>query len=400
RYSERGYPLAEIHPVIRDATPDDGTFDLRVVVLEGERVRIERVEFEGLKKSRESLIRRLLPIRAGQFYDQRKIDEARYILLNSGLFASIHPNDVLRGSSDDLVVYRVRVEEARTARFAGVLGYAPPLTETDTPQLTGLIEAQERNLFGTGREVAFRWESGEYRTTLFGYREPFLFDLPLSASLEWESERFEEQSRRVALMRFDWTISARWQAGVGAQTVRAEDQNGFGALSEVVYDSRDYRPNPSRGALVRARGDVFTGDVAYRRATADARVFLPVTRRHTLMARASVGQLFGVDIPLSEWYFLGGADSLRGYREREFRGTRRAFASVEYRVLTGQNSHLFAFFDAGGISDADTTIGAKLGYGVGANIESRGGLVRLQYGLAPGTSSFDGKVHLRLGTVF
>ncbi len=139
-----------------------------------------------------------------------------------------------------------------------------------------------------------------------------------------------------------------------------------------------------------------------RRVDLEAAAYVPLTRRHVLAARAAIARLFGDqdDIPATQWYFVGGAATLRGYREREFRGTRRLLAGVEYRILTGPESHAFLFLDLGEVRTETSRIGPRVGYGIGVNLVSRGGLIRVQYGLAPGTPLVDGKLHLRLGTAF
>ena len=61
---------------------------------------------------------------------------------------------------------------------------------------------------------------------------------------------------------------------------------------------------------------------------------------------------------------------------------------------------IMGFLDIGDIRQGSTGIGPRVGYGVGVNLDSRGGLIQLQYGLSPGTALVDGKVHIRLGTAF
>ncbi len=397
-YAEAGYPLARIAVRLVDASEADGRLSLHIAVDEGPRAVFEDVTFEGASKTSETLLRRIVAIRPGDVYDSRRVARARRRLLNSGLFTSLHPSDVLRGSEDGSVVYRARVVEARTARFMGVLGYAPPTTLDDAPQVTGIIEAVETSILGTGREARLRWESGENRTNQFAYREPFLFGRRVAWELEWDAERYQGSRTRAARSSLTWELTQRVTVEAGAQSVAAEESSGWGGIASAAHDTRDFRPNPSRGALLRADFDTVAGDISFRRTGAEARGYLPVTDGHVVAARAAVTLVDGARIPLTEWLFMGGATTLRGYEERQFRGTRRAIGSLEYRILTGRLSHVFAFVDVGRVSDSGGDAPAKVGYGLGANLESRGGLVRFQYGIEPSGSPLDGKVHLSLGT--
>jgi outer membrane protein insertion porin family len=397
-YAQSGHPLARITLRLAAADEEEGDLALLVDVHEGPEIAFEAVTFEGMRKTRPGLLANMTRIRSGDRYDSRRVADARRRLMNSGLFASVHPVDILRGSDAGHVVYRARVTEARTARFLGVLGYAPPAVAGEPAQITGLVEGVETNILGTGRQARVRWESGENRTNRFAYREPFLFGRRVALDVEWDAERYQGSRTRAARSSLDWELASTVTVSVGGQAVSADDTSGRGALASVEFDTRDFRPNPLRGVLLRAEADAVTGGISFSRFETDARAFASVAGAHVLAARATVARVTGSDIPLTEWLFMGGADTLRGYEERQFRGTRSITGSVEYRIVTGRLSHVFAFVDVGRVSDADAAVAPKLGYGIGANLESRGGLVRFQYGIEPSASPLDGKVHLSLGT--
>jgi len=397
-YAEAGHPLASVAVRLVEADEADGSLSLAIAVDEGPRVTFEKVTFEGVTKTRHTLLRRIVGIEATDVYDSRRVAGARRRLLNSGLFTSLHPADVLRGSSDGSVIYRARLEEARTARFLGVLGYAPPASLEDAAQVTGIIEAVETNILGTGREARLRWESGENRTNQFAYREPFLFGRGVAWEVEWDAERYQGSRTRAARSSLTWNLTSRVAAEAGVQSVLAEGSSGWGGVASVALDTRDFHPNPSAGALLRVDVDAVAGDISFRRAGVDASLFVPASGQQVVAARVTATTVGGPRIPFTEWLFMGGATTLRGYEERQFRGTRRATGSLEYRVLTGRMSHVFAFVDVGRVWDPAGESPVKVGYGLGANLESRGGLVRFQYGIEPSGSPLDGKVHLSLGT--
>ena len=104
------------------------------------------------------------------------------------------------------------------------------------------------------------------------------------------------------------------------------------------------------------------------------------------------------DVPFHELLVLGGSSNLRGYREEQFRGTRTAVGTLEYRYLLGRYSRAVAFLDVGyfyrgGPNSAKDT---KLGYGIGLRGETRLGTISLDYGLGEGDGLLDGKLHVGL----
>ena len=408
RYADNGRPYASALTEIVRADPQTGEAHLRVKIEEGVEARIESVQFEGLKKTRLQTALRLLPVRAGDLYDQRKIDDARHILLNCGYFASVHPALIERvgerggersgemGGRDGLIRFRARVEEAPTFRAVGLLGYAPPLSEEDAPQLIGAVEASDANLFGTGRQARFRWEAGDDRSTQAAYREPFLFHSGVDLEARWDAERVQGGYREAGSLRVGWTPAPRLRASAGGQRLRADGLTGSGLLAEAVWDARDSRDNPTTGWHAAVRADAVVGGARFQRVEASVRRVLPIARRHAAAFKAQIGAVFGSAVPPAERFRMGGADTLRGHRERAFEGEVRRLGSIEYRLLTGPRSRLFAFFDIGRMDRNKT----QYGYGVGANLESKTGLAQIQYGVSPDAPLLEGIVHLRLGAAF
>ena len=396
RYAENGRPYASALTEIVRADPQTGEAHLRVKIDEGVEARLESVQFEGLKKTRLQTALRLLPVRAGDLYDQRKIDNARHILLNCGYFASVHPALIARGGRDGLIRFRARVEEAPTFRAVGLLGYAPPLSDEDAPQLIGAVEASDSNLFGTGRQARFRWESGADRSTQAAYREPFLFNSGVDLEARWDAERVQGGYREAGSLRVGWTPAPRLRASAGGQRLRADGLTGNGLLAEAEWDGRDSRVNPTEGWHIVVEADGVVGGARFQRVQASVRRIQRIARRHAAAFKAQIGAVGGSAVPPAERFRMGGADTLRGHRERAFEGAVRRLGSVEYRLLTGARSRLFLFLDIGQMDRNPT----QYGYGVGANLESKTGLAQIQYGVSPDAPLLEGIIHLRLGAGF
>ena len=80
---------------------------------------------------------------------------------------------------------------------------------------------------------------------------------------------------------------------------------------------------------------------------------------------------------------------------------------MEYRFLTGENSRIFIFTDSGYfLWDTTENHGVRkntelaLGYGFGMRINTRLGMLGLDYGLAHGEKITGGKVHLGIENRF
>ncbi len=100
---------------------------------------------------------------------------------------------------------------------------------------------------------------------------------------------------------------------------------------------------------------------------------------------------------------FGGANTLRGYRENQFLGSRVAWTNAEYRFLLGRRSFFFGFLDTGYYSrpaDIEQSLPAseafKYGYGIGLRTDTPLGNISVSFALGQGDSFSQGKIHIGL----
>ena len=171
----------------------------------------------------------------------------------------------------------------------------------------------------------------------------------------------------------------------------------------LTRDTRDYFLNPTRGRRDSIAFEVSRSDFRLRKVWLSLQQYFPTWRKQTVAVEFHGAAAWGVNIPPTELFYLGGATTLRGYDEDWFSGPRRAYANIEYRYLVGPDSQIFVFTDFGAVTLIETPAlfdRLRVGYGFGARLESRGGILRLNYGLAAGDSLLRGKIHVSLGASF
>ncbi|MDD5088867.1 MAG: BamA/TamA family outer membrane protein, partial [bacterium] len=110
---------------------------------------------------------------------------------------------------------------------------------------------------------------------------------------------------------------------------------------------------------------------------------------------------------LPDLYRLGGARSLRGYREEQFLGSRIGWASIEIRYWLGSASRFFVFGDAGGVYRAIRTEAAqsestriRTSAGLGIRIGTDIGIWGFDYGIGQEDRLLNGKLHVSLLSTF
>ena len=432
-YSEHGHPKVNLSPVNFEIDEKNGFVNLKIVIDEGPLVKISEVKLEGLQKTKETVVLRELSVHPGDIYIQGKIDQSYHRLNNLGYFYEVSPTLLQEGAKPDEVIFNAQVTEARTGRFNGVLGYAPPTSLGEKPQLTGVIEASETNLFGTGRCLDILWKSGTLEVYRCGYEEPWVFGKPMRIGFEFSSLKQTEQSTDAVSKERSGSLIIgtnlmKWLEGSFAITYKRIDcqpvpmreaipsigagiflfdncQSGakYGMTFSLQRDSRDYYLNPTRGRLDKIALEVSQGDFKLRKIWLDFKQYFQTWKKQVIAIGLHAASAWGPNLPPTELFYLGGANTLRGYKEDWFKGPRRLYSNIEYRFLTGRASQIFLFLDLGAVSQIDQPNifeSLKIGYGFGMRLESKGGLMSLDYGLARGYSALEGKIHLSLGTSF
>ena len=108
-------------------------------------------------------------------------------------------------------------------------------------------------------------------------------------------------------------------------------------------------------------------------------------------------------LQLSDHFWFGGFETLRGYREDQFHGTAVAWVNLEYRFLLGRRTRIFLFNDWGfyQYKDVSGTVNDILpGYGIGLRFESPLGVMGVDYGFGRGDTFSTGKIHFGIINTF
>ena len=399
-YEDRGYPFCALRPDVR--FDSDGA-RVQVVVSPGPLVNVDAVRFEGNQTTREDVLLRHISFVVGEVYDQRRVDAFVRQLQNLPFINRVYTPELI--STGDEMALVIGVEESRHTRIEGVLGVG------SGQGLTGEIALDVLNFSGGGREGYALWSRrGVGLSNLrVSYREPYVLNSPLSG---WGAV---EMVARMGYVTHKFGGGADVSVGEGTRFFGGvvhrrvlPDSSGLGFFegermwsleSGVRFDRRE---GAMSGWQAEIRGEIGEVSDGIRRVQwgVDGQVFLPVGRQSVIAGRARafwVGQKG--DVPQTAGIWLGGAQSLRGYREEMFWGTNAGWVNVEWRWLLDPKARLFAFVDAGRIEGAGTR-SWPVSYGVGLLANGRMGAVGIDYGLPRGESLGQGMVHVRMISAF
>jgi len=342
RYTDIGYAFAEVKPKV-EKRKGERIVDITYVVTRGRLAYIERIDITGNDRTRDKVIRRELVISEGDLYSGPRIRRSKTRLMRLGFFESVDIKTE-RGSTASSVRLVVQVKERMMGSFLIGVGFS------SIENIFGTAQVSIANLLGTGQKVSLKAEVGEVRKDVsLNYLYPYIFDTKfifgvylLYSDRNYESfDRFERSVRVRFGYPLGWDITAYMSYGVHlvevsdfSRELRLYMQLEEGKTSttslewSLVRNTVDNPYFPTRGSDNRVTlewaGEEFGGDVNFLKYLGQTRWYYPVMVfgpkwMPVFMINGEGGfaqSLDGEKIPLAERFFLGGLNSIRGFRYR------------------------------------------------------------------------------------
>ena len=429
RYERIGYPYAAINveDIALMTTDSASQLRIRLSIDEGSKVTINEVRVQGNKETSEHVIVREARVSPPELYDEEKVSKIRERLNKLNIFSSVQEPELYSNREGGGLL--ISVEESNTNTFDGVIGYVPGGQHDEGGAVTGMVNVVMRNLFGTARKLDVRWQRDDRYSQEIGIRyvEPWVFDIPVNIGGNF----FQRQQdtiyvRRVAGLTAEMMFSDAFSLGGSLQqeniipstTIATQAVSNSRTLTAGItlrYDTRDDIINPTSG--VNYRTDyLFGGKKIYstpfagapehstvQKISIDAEAYIEPIDRQVIALGLHGRQITSDNIEVSDRFRFGGTNSLRGYRENQFLGSRIAWTNAEYRFLLARRSFFFGFFDTGyyfipaddqhGIPSSQSV---NVGYGVGVRVETSLGIIGVSIALGEGDSFSQAKLHLGL----
>ncbi|MEE4311102.1 MAG: BamA/TamA family outer membrane protein [candidate division KSB1 bacterium] len=431
-FEERAYPFARIEIDSLVLGRKDSLIAC-ITIDPGPATRIDRIRIEGNATTRADVILREIRIKPGDKYAQSRIDKIPARLLKLGFFKDVEEPGILINEKGETELI-IRLTEGSMNDVDGVIGYNPG-TNDRKGYFTGLIDVSLANFLGTGRKIDTYWEKKDQETQQlrFRYLEPWILNVPFHAGASFE-QLIQDTSYIQRNWKFDMSLpiadNLTLFADVGNEKVTPDSlgsilfnipkSSSWLLNMGLRYDTRTNLINPDRGIFYsttfefgRKKTDASTqadvsNDASFnrQRITLDVALLIPFLKWQVFSVEMHGRQVSAGEgrIDISDMYRFGGSKSLRGFREDEFSGSQIAWTNIEYRYLLSPLSRAFIFLDSGYYSRKQLSNEKKeeykFGYGFGIRLDTRLGIIGVDYGLAKGRSLTNGLVHVRLVNKF
>jgi outer membrane protein insertion porin family len=429
RYAERGYLFADVAPITE--IQRGGTIvNVSIEIVEGRQAFINRVEITGNARTRDKVIRREVLLVEGDVFNSAFLQASRRSLEATGFFEDVKL-DTRRAAAEDRVDVVIDVKEKPTGAFSIGGGFS------SVDGLIGAVSLSQNNLFGYGKRASVSAQIGQNANRFnLGYTDPHLWD----SNVLFEVRGYKTQTSYNTNQGFNSdAIGGTFTLGhhlfervFGSLTYLIEDvtikdveptapdiikrqalENGGQAVTSALTaaatrDTRDSFTEPTRGQRTRVTatyaGGVLNFDNNFNKYTAETSFYWPLWWKFVGNLRGTFwyGDSFSdtPNLPAQERFFLGGANTIRGFRNFTISPTDPAGGTG----LTGGNKAYFVnaellfplyeamrlrgavFVDVGNNLDERNSIGdlfsttPRIGAGIGIRFNSPIGAIRLDWG--------------------
>ncbi len=432
----KGYPFSKITInstyFYSDSTNNEYYVDLHLSLDKQLMSKIDKIEITGNTTTKPYVITRELRLEKGELYSQKMIDDIPSKLNKLRFFEPVETPKFYFNSKNEGVLL-INVKEKQTNNFDGIIGYIPPAVQGEKGYITGLVNITLRNLFGTGRAAAIRWQqiNRNSQELELKYLEPWIFGYPfnLSGSL-FQRKQDSSYVQRTLEGALEFLATQDISAALtisSESTIPTENESpvftvynssSFSTGINLTIDTRDDPYAPTQGLLfinsysfsrkkiygpARYITDSLETKINLQRISVSLSTFYELFNRQIVALSLNGRELRGPFFEESDLYRLGGTNTLRGYRENQFLGSRIFWSNLEYRFLLTQRTFAFVFFDTGYyLRNADVNRNIlkqeafKYGYGIGLNLQTGLGVLGVSFALGQGDSFSEGKIHFGL----
>lgn len=450
-YQENGYILGEVAENTADIM-EGGTADLHLKLYEGwvEDIRVEgekeeevntpggtEVQLQKTKlHTKEYVVRREMSLRPGEIFNanvlQKDLQKINNISTSTRIFEDVSYRLEPGTKPDSIVVVVVLRESSQTGTALFGAGYSSQTKWSGTASIT------KDNLFGKARRMRLDLTFGGVSSYSFDYFEPWLDKKHTSMDLSLFREVIRRRHRVIDATGVE-TLALYDQRRTGfgltlGRPIQEFIRVYFGLQSEKIkIDAVDTNPLPDNikslegdkrsftlGIVKDTRDDVFEaskglrdsldlefsgaflgGSINFKKYTLEMRRYLKLGRTKFIYAtRLQLGLYTGDDI-FPQQYFVGGTDTIRGYPDYFYVGSRMLVFNHELRYKLSKGMTAVLFTDIGNAWPLHQPLiskDIKVGTGLGIRFQTPIGPIRLDYGY--GVQRKESQLHFSIGHMF
>jgi outer membrane protein assembly factor BamA len=429
-----GYPFARVYLDSVQIQNKGVTAQLKVE--KGPLYRIDSIRVFGEVKVSNNFLQRYLDIASGSLYSRQKLQRVSRKIRELPYMEEEKPFnlDMLVSGS----VLNLYLKQKKSSQANVLLGFLPNNDQLSSKKMliTGEANLLLRNALGGGETFGLNWQQIQVNSPRLNilFRQPYVFRSPVGIDFTFDILRKDttfvnvnlqlgaqyilniSQWGKIFFQRFQ-TIVNGINKNLVLQTRRLPpeaDVSTYNLGFDYEFNNTDYRFNPTQGNEVRLVTTIGSrkikknnailelkdpGDPSYDfgklydtlklksylvRMMATAAKYFPVGRQSTIKTALNGGFFHSGNNFRNELFQIGGYKLLRGFDEESQYLSHYLIATVEYRLLVGQNSFFYALADGGWGRNSSAYSKNNydyLGTGLGLAFETKAGIFNLAWAI-------------------
>ncbi len=336
-YGNKSHIFANIDPIYNF---DGDKLNLKLIINEGNPIKIGNINIEGNTKTFDKVILRNLLLKPGDKFQRNKLMLSQRQLYNTGYFKDLKIIPSPHKGREDKMDLTISLKEQRTGsiNFGGTYN-----------AVTGFaiyLKYEEKNIFGRGIKGNIQIDYGKNKKTyMLGLTDPYFRDTPtyVSFNVYRKLNIYDEYDifrnggditlgRNLSLFTKGF-ISYKYER-VDLENVIEEAQEDIDEASEIrssatisfERDSRDNKFEPTTGTFnsisAELGGTILGGDLNYHKYEAETNWFFKSFWKLVFSNNLKVGVVEKLEpsskVPQYERFFVGGnVYGVRGYEDKE-----------------------------------------------------------------------------------
>lgn len=428
-YSNNGYPFASVY--LDEVMIEASSMKATIKVNKGMLYKIDSIRIIGKGNLNNRFLAAHLSIPNNSNYNSSRLEQIDKKILELPYIQSIQPSDITMLGTGAVVNLYLKPKKSNQIDF--LVGFLPNSTPGGKSQLTGDVKLDLKNALGNGENFLFKWQSLQPRSPRLniGFDQPyilksafginFLFDLykrdsnyrQVNAQIGTE---FRLRDNQIGKLFVRVQNNSILQGAIDTNQIRLTrtlpaDADVTSISAGVAYElaKTNYKFNPRVGSELVFNTSVGTKSIKVNNEIAQIKDpnfnfaslydsiskksyqlrmqltgahYFPVGKKAVVKAGINSGWFASPVVFRNELFLIGGFKVLRGFNEEAFFAKQYGVVTIEYRYLTGRNSHLFTFIDVAVAQNRVQNLSKNnqfVSAGVGIVNETKFGLLNLSF---------------------
>lgn len=365
-------------------------------IKESEKRSIDKVVLKGYENFPKPYIKHYLEIRKKNVFNKEKLAQISSSIKLLNFTQEIKPPEVLFTKDSTLLYLYLKKKQKNS--FDGIISFSS--NENGKVLFNGHLDLKLNNVLNTGEYFELFWNRmGEERQNFnMATGIPYLLSTPFSTDLFFNIYKQDSTFLNTKFhSKISYGINSRIKISLTYDTENSKDlkkntPNTITSFNSSFLGFAILYEAPSNNKLFNKKVKLslhtsFGSRNIENESTPQLKInflgayLVDLSRRSKLYIKNETGYLISPNFIDNEVFRIGGANSIRGYREQSIFTSAYSFLNIEYQYLTNEKSYLYSITDIGYINSKNNELQPIIGLGLGYSFVKENNGFKISYSI-------------------